>query len=165
MWLCNFASSHANAVTHTSSVPIQWLLGGRQNVLEFFPNVEFCTKGRLPPWGGHSQHPGYPDAPGRVTELAHPQPKRHQVTKPNPHLGISSTPAILYIALTSILITVLIMAIETCVSFFFGGLTWQSYQALGPLGPLLSLTLITGCGFMFRVDIEDTKYSGLWWII
>ena len=42
----------------------------------------------------------------------------------------------------------------------FGGLTWQSYQALGPLGPLLSLTLITGCGFMFRVDIEDTKYSG-----
>lgn len=44
----------------------------------------------------------------------------------------------------------------------FGGLTWQSYQALGPLGPLLSLTLITGCGFMYTVDIEDTKYSRPW---
>ena len=107
-------------MTHISSVPTKITFRRPKKIsLNVSPNVEVCTKGRLPPWG-HSQHPGYPDAPGRVTERAHPQPKRHQVTKPNPHLGISLTPAILYIAPTSILITVLITAIETCVSFFLG---------------------------------------------
>ena len=106
---------------------------------------------------------GTPSIPDTRTQAgsrrAHPRPKRHQVTKPNPHLGISLTSAILNIALLLVLIMVPIMAIGACVSFFLDG---QSYQALGPLGPLLSLALITVYGFMYRVDIEDTKYSGPW---
>ena len=90
------------------------------------------------------------------------------MTKPNPHLGISSTTAILYIILPPHHCHPYHGNRDMC-ELLCGG---QSYQALGPLGPLLPLALIAldtmymysksmvlcECYILYNVDVADTNY-------
>ena len=122
----------------------------QKNVLEMFPKFWSLQKATPPP------KEALPTSriPGRSgSRRGHPQPKRHQVTKPNPHLGISSTTAILYIILPPHHCHPYHGNRDMC-ELLCGG---QSYQALGPLGPLLPLALIAlDTMYVFKL------YGSLW---
>ena len=124
--------------------------GRRKNVLEMFPKFWSLQKATPPP------KEALPTSriPGRSgSRRGHPQPKRHQVTKPNPHLGISLTTAILYIILPPHHRHPYHGNRDMC-ELLCGG---QSYQALGPLGPLLPLALIAlDTMYVFKI------YGSLW---